>query len=170
MSGSVRDAMLPLLVFVVVVVVVDDFVVAHIQESKLGSVTEALERGSRHLHELEFGEGSSSLGQKLKASATKKVGSKMKDAKAKNPLKITIVMDAKAYWPQNVAGCSIQLLLERRSWCAYYPRAMPGSRSRTWGTTLTKLQVLRAVLQWAWAEHHRATGKDCPQNLESRCF
>ena len=140
-----------------------DCVVVHFQETKQGSVKEALERGSRYLDTLGMG---SSLGQKLKAAAKKKVESTTRVAKTKNLMKIETVLDAKRYLPQNVIGCSIQLLPDRRQWCAFYPGAVPGSRGRTWGAKFSKIQVLRSVLQWAWAEHDRATGEKCPHNLE----
>ena len=59
-----------------------DCVVVHFQETKQGSVKEALERGSRYLDTLGMG---SSLGQKLKAAAKKEGGINNQSCQDKEP-------------------------------------------------------------------------------------
>ena len=64
-----------------------------------------------------------------------------------------------------VKGCKIQPVPEKNSITSYYPEAVPGSRTGSWGTFVAKQKVVRHVLNWAWQEHYKAIGAVCPWNF-----
>ena len=61
-----------------------------------------------------------------------------------------------------VAGARLQPYPAKKAFQAYYPGAIPGSRSRTCGFAFSKEAVLKHVVKWAWEEHRKATGAVCP--------
>ena len=74
--------------------------------------------------------------------------------------KITDERHAKALLPK-IIGCSIQCVLPKKCWTAFYPEASPASRTRTWGTRWTNEQCMKHCIKWAWDEHQAATGIEC---------
>ena len=153
---------------VYVVGVADVVVVGVVQDIKQAAVNEALHRGSMFVDKLGC-VAPASLCQRLKVAATNNIKHNGKYAKA-DSYKIKEVADAKRFMPQGVVGCTIQLIPSRKTWTAYYPNAIPASRSRTWGSKFSKLEVLKSVLNWAWAEHTKVCGESCPHNLDFLCM
>ena len=72
-----------------------------------------------------------------------------------------------------VVGCTIthDRDAHKQRWYAKYDGQ---SRSRNYGDTGTKgsrtsLECLNNVLHWAWCQHTRATGEQCPWDFTPRC-
>lgn len=62
-----------------------------------------------------------------------------------------------------VAGCSLQSILPKKCYTAFYPGALPhASRTRTYGMAFSKVAVLKHCVRWAWQEHFKATSTECP--------
>ena len=102
-----------------------------------------------------------SLAAKLKCSARISVNKKNNVVAELAKDDVTTV---KQFLPQ-VKGCTIQIVKVKSQFTVYYPNAVPGSRSRTFGAVFSKAQVCRAVIEWSWSQHTRATGQACPHNL-----
>ena len=101
------------------------------------------------------------MAAKLKAVAKVSVGRK-RDVQSE--LARDDLTTVRQYMPV-VKGCTIQIISKKNQFTAYYPDAVPGSRTRTRGAVFTKAQICRAVIEWSWTEHTRATGQACPHNF-----
>ena len=73
-----------------------------------------------------------------------------------------------------VTRCTITHVVndEVKKWTVKYPLCK--SRSRNYGDDLdeggrTCLEALNHCLHYAWTEHRKATGEECPWNLTPRC-
>ena len=135
--------------------------VLFVQEQKRLAGEQALKKGSLYLQQI--GRAAPSLGHKLKTAAAKSAAAAKK--KPRDILKLASLDDANKCLPK-VVGCSLQLVGTKQCWTCYYPGALPGSKSITWGAKFNKRQCLRAVLIWAWAQHFEKTSEVCPFNFD----
>ena len=133
-----------------------------VQEAKRISGADAMQRGSLYLQKLGKGKPAI-LGKKLKQSVVEK--KKAKATQIRDAVKLQDLEAIKRLLP-GVKGCTIQFLPARSCYTAFYVGAMPGSHTRTWGRKFTQKQVLRACLQWAWAQHRLLTGQGCPHDFD----
>ena len=67
--------------------------------------------------------------------------------------------------PPNVKGCRLQPVPEKKCITAYFPGALPASRTRTWGSLMPMSKCVRHVIEWTWQEHVKQKGKPCPWRL-----
>eukprot|EP00971_Amphidinium_carterae_P162831 3228231-Amphidinium_carterae.2 len=72
----------------------------------------------------------------------------------------------------DVVGCSIQNVLNKTDqsrgiWTGRYLDAVPGSRSRSYGSSggMTNEDAARHVFLWLWKQHTDKTGQTCPHNV-----
>ena len=71
---------------------------------------------------------------------------------------------AQVYMP-TTHGADIYNIPAKRCWTAYYPGAVPGSRTRTWSLKWQSWTVARHCVSWAWQQHTKKTGQQCPWEL-----
>lgn len=76
------------------------------------------------------------------------------------------VMQAKAMLP-DISGCILQPYPLKNSFQVYYPNAAPPrskcfSYSTQSASGLTEREAMVNAVRWAWAQHHREQGAECP--------
>ena len=131
----------------------------YLQEAKGTTAGETLKRGSLYLSSC--GLKPPTLAAKLKSAAKVTVARKRNVQAELDKDDLTTV---RMYMPV-IKGCSLHFIKPKNQFTAYYPGAVPGSRTRTWGAVFSKAQICRAVIEWSWTEHTKATGQACPHNL-----
>ena len=67
----------------------------------------------------------------------------------------------------SVKGCTIQDARNAHAttWTARYPGCTPGSRSRSYGHSVSSEPAAKHCFAWAWARHTEATGVACPYQI-----